>query len=75
LSGEGQQIAEIVVVQGSPLLGMTLRQLNFADRYQLLVLAINREGSTLETLREKIDQIRLRTGDILLVQGHERKNS
>ena len=73
LSGEGQQIAEIVVVQGSPLQGMTLKQLNFADRYQLLVLAINRAGSTLETLREKIDRIRLRNGDILLVQGHEEK--
>jgi di/tricarboxylate transporter len=73
LSDEGQQIAEIIVVQGSPLQGMTLRQLNFADRYQLLVLAINRAGSTLETLREKIEQIRLRTGDILLVQGHKEK--
>ena len=73
LSGEGQQIAEIIVVQGSPLQGMTLRQINFANRYQLLVLAINREGSTLETMREKIEQIRLRTGDILLVQGHNEK--
>jgi di/tricarboxylate transporter len=70
LSDEGQQMAEIVVMQGSPLLGMTLRQLNFANRYQLLVLAIHRQGSTLETLREKIEQIRLRSGDVLLVQGH-----
>ena len=70
LSDEGQQMAEIVVMQGSPLLGMTLRQLNFANRYQLLVLAIHRAGSTLETLREKIEQIPLRSGDVLLVQGH-----
>lgn len=70
LSEEGQQMAEIVVMQGSPLLGMTLRQLNFANRYQLLVLAIHRQGSTLETLREKIEQIQLRSGDVLLVQGH-----
>ena len=70
LSGEGQQMAEIVVMQGSPLMGMTLRQLNFANRYELLVLAIHREGSTLETMREKLEQIRLRNGDILLVQGH-----
>jgi len=69
-SDEGQQMAEIVVMQGSPLLGMTLRQLNFANRYQLLVLAIHRSGSTLETLREKIEQIPLRSGDVLLVQGH-----
>jgi di/tricarboxylate transporter len=70
LTEEGQQIAEIVVVQGSPLLGMTLRQLNFADRYQLIVLAIHRAGRTVETLHENIGSIRLRTGDILLVQGH-----
>lgn len=69
LSDEGQQMAEIVVIQGSPLLGITLRQLNFANSYQLLVLAIHREGSTLETLREKIEQIQLRSGDVLLVQG------
>jgi di/tricarboxylate transporter len=73
LSDEGQQIAEIIVVQGSPLQGVTLKQLNFAGRYQLLVLAINREGSTLETMREKLNDIRLRTGDILLVQGHHEK--
>lgn len=71
LSSEGQQIAEIIVVQGSPMEGMTLRQINFADRYPFLVLAISREGSTLETLREKIEQVSLRTGDILLVQGQD----
>ena len=49
---------------------MTLGQLNFADRYQLLVLAIHRAGSTVETLREDIEQVRLRTSDVLLVQGH-----
>lgn len=73
LSGAGQQIAEIIVVQGSPLQGMTLRQINFDDRYQLLVLAISRKGSTLETLRSKIEQVRMRTGDILLVQGQDEK--
>lgn len=70
LSDEGQQIAEIVVLQGSPLLGMTLRQINFSDRYQLMVLAIHRTGQSPETLREKIEQFRLRTGDVLLVQGN-----
>jgi di/tricarboxylate transporter len=70
LSDENQQMAEVVVMQGSPLLGMTLRRLNFANRYQLQVLAIHRAGSTLETLREKIERIPLRSGDVLLVQGH-----
>ncbi len=73
LSGEDQQIAEIIVVEGSPLQDTTLRQINFADRYQLLVLAISRKGSTLETLRKKIEHVRLRTGDILLVQGRDKE--
>jgi di/tricarboxylate transporter len=73
LSDAEQQIAEIIVLQGSPLLGRTLRQLYFADRYQLQVLAIHRAGAEKEILREKIQQVRLRTGDILLVQGHRDK--
>jgi len=73
LTGEGQQIAEIVVLQGSPILGMTLRQVHFAERYQLAVLAIHHAGNSVETLREKIDAIRLRIGDVLLVQGHSDK--
>jgi hypothetical protein len=32
LSGEEQQIDEVVVLQDSPLLGVTLRQLHFYDR-------------------------------------------
>lgn len=67
---ENQQIAEIVVTQGSPLLGMTLKQLQFHNRYQLIVLAIHRAGYTTEVLREKLEQVRLRTGDVLLVQGN-----
>jgi di/tricarboxylate transporter len=49
---------------------MTLKQLSFSERYHLLVLAIRRTGHTVETLREKIEQTPLRTGDVLLVQGH-----
>ena len=73
LTGEGQQIAEIVVLQGSPILGATLKQINFAKRYQLVVLAIHHAGNTVETLREKIETVRLRVGDVLLVQGHSDK--
>jgi di/tricarboxylate transporter len=70
LAEEGQQIAEIVVMQGSPLLGRTLKQLQFHNRYQLIALAIHRAGYTTEILREKLEQVRFRTGDVLLVQGN-----
>jgi di/tricarboxylate transporter len=36
--------------------------------YDLQVLAIHRKG---ETIRRKISQIRLRLGDVLLIQGHK----
>jgi di/tricarboxylate transporter len=70
LSAEDQQISEIVVVQGSPLLGATLSQIHFADRYQLITLAIHKAGRTVTTLMEDIGSVVLRTGDVLLVQGH-----
>ena len=69
LSGEGQQIAEIAVVQGSPLLGRTLKQLDFYERYQLAVLAIHRAGYKSKAMHENLDEVRLLTGDVLLVQG------
>lgn len=70
LTAEDQQIAEIVVVQGSPLLGTTLSRSHFADQYQLAALAVHRAGRTLERFREKISHMRLQSSDVLLVQGH-----
>lgn len=69
LSADDQQIAEIVVVQGSPLQGTTLARARFAESYQLLTLALHRAGSTIQTLREGVSDVRLRIGDVLLVQG------
>lgn len=71
LSEEEQQIAEIVVLQDSPLAGVTLQQLNFYNRYQIAVLAIHRAGHMVETFRKNLEQVRLKTGDILLIQGHQ----
>jgi di/tricarboxylate transporter len=70
LQDEDQQISEIVVVQGSPLLGRTLSQIHFADRYQLVTLALHRAGRRVTTLMENIGSVVLSAGDVLLVQGH-----
>lgn len=70
LQEEDQQISEIIVVQGSPLLGATLSQVHFSDRYQLVTLALHRAGRQVTTLLENIGSVVLRTGDVLLVQGH-----
>jgi di/tricarboxylate transporter len=59
-------LAEVILLPGSPLAGRTLKGLNFRTRYGLQVLAINRHG---ETLRRKLSHVRLRTTDVLVVQG------
>ncbi len=64
-----QQIAEIAVIQGSYLQGRTLSGLRFADRFGLIILAIHRAGKPLSKNSEAIGDIRLASGDILLVQG------
>lgn len=69
LQADDQQLAEIVVVQGSPLVNSTLNRSRFIDRYQLVTLALHKAGTTVQTLRENLGDIRLRVGDILLVQG------
>jgi di/tricarboxylate transporter len=70
LLDEEQQLAEIVVTQGSLLEGTTLSRVRFADYYQLITLALHRAGAAVSTLREEVGDIRLRVGDVLLVQGN-----
>lgn len=69
LKAEDQQIAEVAVIEGSFLHGSTLSDLRFADRYGLIILALHRAGKHVETSRSEIGDIRLKAGDILLVQG------
>ncbi len=69
LVAKDQQLAEIVVVQGSPLVNRTLNASRFTDRYQLATLALAQAGRQVHTLRKDIGDIRLQVGDLLLVQG------
>ncbi|MCG2776022.1 MAG: SLC13 family permease [Desulfobacterales bacterium] len=69
LKAEDQQIAEVVVIEGSILQGRSLSGVRFADRYGLIILALHRVGKHLEKVYDEIGDIRLRAGDVLLVQG------
>ncbi len=69
LTADDQQLAELVVTQGSPVVGRTVRAARFVERYSLVVLALHRAGRSLATLREAIADTRLQIGDVLLVQG------
>jgi di/tricarboxylate transporter len=46
-----------------------LSRARFADRFKLVALAIHRAGASIPALHNRIADVRLRTGDILLVQG------
>ncbi|WP_162055553.1 SLC13 family permease [Pontibacter pamirensis] len=66
LQTEAIRLAELLVVRQSNLIGNTVKEVNFLQRYGLVVIAISRHG---ETLRTKIGSIQLQLGDLLLVQG------
>ncbi len=67
---EDLQLAEAIVLPGSPLIGRTLKSLRFRQRYGLQVLGINRRG---EIVFRKLSQTPLQIGDQLLVQGQRRQ--
>lgn len=69
LAAEDQQIAEVVVEQGSPLEGTTLAYLHATQPYQVITLAVHRAGRAIEAGREGLSDVVLRVGDIVLVQG------
>jgi di/tricarboxylate transporter len=56
-------------MDGSRLQGRTLAEMRFADRYGMIILAIHIAGKHLETVFDEIGDIRLKAGNILLVQG------
>lgn len=55
---------EAVIGATSPLLGKTLKEAQFRDRYQAAVVAIHRAG---DRLNAKLGEVRLQVGDTLLL--------
>ncbi|MBK9175473.1 MAG: SLC13 family permease [Flavobacteriales bacterium] len=64
--GDGVVLTEVLIPSGSRLVGSTIRGAQFLDRYGLAVAAVHRAGSRLSS---HIGKVRLRVGDVLLVQG------
>ena len=69
LTAEGQQLAEVVVTRGSPLHLRTLASTRFSSSFGLSPLAIHRARLPTSQVTSGLNQIRLRAGDVLLVQG------
>ncbi|WP_038038295.1 SLC13 family permease [Thioalkalivibrio sp. AKL10] len=61
-------LEEAIVTPGSRLVGTTASALELRQRYAVNVLAVARQGVRLS---ERLDKVRFRAGDILLVQGGE----
>lgn len=66
LEGGSVELFEVIVMRDSELVGQTLKSLRFRQNYDLTVLAINRHG---ETFINKLSDVMLKFGDVLLVQG------
>jgi di/tricarboxylate transporter len=62
--GAGTHVFYEVVVGTSDLIGRTLKEVGFRGRYSAAVLAIHRQGRSLEA---KLGEVRLHMGDTLLV--------
>ena len=64
-----QQLAEVVVTENSPLDHSTLKRTYFADRYNVVVLALHRSRERGAVAQDHVAETVLRIGDVLLVQG------
>jgi di/tricarboxylate transporter len=57
---------EVILLPNSPMVGRTLKQVDFRRTSGLQVLGINRSG---QTIRRKLSEVRLAVGDQLLLHG------
>lgn len=65
-SQEAEKIAEVLILSNSRLIGTTLKDLRFRQRYNCTVLAIRRGE---ELIRERLGKVTLKFGDLLLIQA------
>ncbi|MYJ15477.1 MAG: sodium-coupled transporter [Acidimicrobiia bacterium] len=68
LQTEDLRLVQALVAPDSRLIGHTLKEVDFRNRYRALVLGIRRRG---ETTNKKLSSVKLGLGDALLVQTHE----
>jgi len=66
LANEDVRLAEVVIKPGSELDGRSEGRSRLAQQFNVNLLAVAREGSR---IRDRLDRIVLRAGDVLLLQG------
>ena len=66
--GEPQQLIEVVVSDGSRILGRSALDIRLAYRQGVMLLGISRQG---KPFRERVRRLKTRVGDVLLIMGPE----
>jgi di/tricarboxylate transporter len=64
----GRRIFELLIPADSPLSGKTLKEINFRNVYNASVIAIRHRD---ETITQKLSDLKLRDGDMVLVYGDD----
>lgn len=63
------QIVEGIIGPGSSIVGKTIHEVNFRQRFRTIILAVHRRG---RNLREKLETLQLEQGDTLLMMGTDK---
>lgn len=66
LQTESAVLIEGVIGPGSSLVGRSIKELDFREKYDVIILALHRRGVN---LRDKFEDVRLAFGDTILVEG------
>ncbi len=69
LTAPNEQLAEIVVTEGSLLHKRSLKNTHFSEIFDVLILALHNRGHNGAVKKGDISKMVLRVGDVLLVQG------
>ena len=64
--GDEQVLVEIMIAPASRMVGQNLEQIGFRRRFGAIVLGLQRRS---RMIRQRVTQIRLEAGDVLLVRG------
>jgi di/tricarboxylate transporter len=67
LTRDDVMLAEAIIAPSAPMIGRSLKDVDFRNQYGVFALAIRKHG---ETIRQRIGNVRLDAGDTLLIQGH-----
>ncbi len=68
LQSHQRRLVEVVLSPRAPIIGQTIRQSHFRDRYKAVILAVSRDG---ERIASRLGDTELKVGDTLLLETSE----